>query len=171
MQALLSLSIALLAGLMLSRVAKLLQLPAVTAYLITGILIGPYCLGAFGVKGLGFISMADIKTYSILSDVALGFIAFSIGSEFRLNDLKKTGKQAFVIGIFQALVATLFVDVALFIVYLMMPGKLSVAQAITLGAIATATAPAPSAMSLCCSIIARIAVETSSSVTVTIPST
>ena len=51
MQALLSLSIALLAGLMLSRVAKLLQLPAVTAYLITGILIGPYCLGAFGVKG------------------------------------------------------------------------------------------------------------------------
>ena len=61
MQTLLSLSIALFAGLMLSRLAKKLQLPAVTAYLIAGILIGPYCLGALGVEGIGFISMADVE--------------------------------------------------------------------------------------------------------------
>lgn len=146
MQALLSLSIALLAGLMLSRVAKLLQLPAVTAYLITGILIGPYCLGAFGVKGLGFISMADIKTYSILSDVALGFIAFSIGNEFRLSQLKKIGKQATIVGIFQAVVATLLVDAALIILHFIMPDKLPLPAAITLGAIASATAPAATLM-------------------------
>ena len=146
MQALLSLSIALLAGLMLSRLAKLLQLPAVTAYLITGILIGPYCLGAFGVKGLGFVSMADIKTYSILSDVALGFIAFSIGNEFRLSQLKKIGKQATVVGIFQAVVATLLVDAALIVLHLIMPDKLPLPAAITLGAIASATAPAATLM-------------------------
>ena len=146
MQALLSLSIALLAGLMLSRLAKLLQLPAVTAYLITGILIGPYCLGAFGVKGLGFVSMADIKTYSILSDVALGFIAFSIGNEFRLSQLKKIGKQATVVGIFQAVVATLLVDAALIILHFIMPDKLPLPAAITLGAIASATAPAATLM-------------------------
>ena len=79
MQILLSLSVALFAGLMLSRLAKRVQLPAVTAYLVAGILIGPYLLGALGVKGLGFVSMQDIKSYSIISDVALGFIAFSIG--------------------------------------------------------------------------------------------
>ena len=146
MQALLSLSVALLTGLMLSRLAKLLQLPAVTAYLITGILIGPYCLGAFGVKGLGFISMADIKTYSILSDVALGFIAFSIGNEFRLSQLKKIGKQATIVGIFQAVVATLLVDAVLIILHLIMPDKLPLPAAITLGAIASATAPAATLM-------------------------
>ena len=146
MQALLSLSIALLAGLMLSRVAKLLQLPAVTAYLITGILIGPYCLGAFGVKGLGFISMADIKTYSILSDVALGFIAFSIGNEFRLSQLKKIGKQATIVGIFQAVVTTLLVDAVLLALHFIMPDKLPLPAAITLGAIASATAPAATLM-------------------------
>ena len=86
MPTLLSLSIALFAGLMLSRVAKKLQLPAVTAYLIAGILIGPYCLGLLGVPGIGFISMADVKSYGIICDVALGFIAFSIGNEFRLSE-------------------------------------------------------------------------------------
>ena len=113
MQILLSLSVALFAGLMLSRLAKLVQLPAVTAYLVAGILIGPYCLGAFGVEGLGFASLGDVESYGLLCDIALGFIAFSIGNEFRLDELKQTGKQATVIGIFQALTATLFVDVAL----------------------------------------------------------
>ena len=86
---LLSLSIALFGGLMLSRVAKLLQLPAVTAYLIAGILIGPFCLGALGISGIGFTSIENVKSFSIISDVALGFIAFSIGNEFRLAQLKK----------------------------------------------------------------------------------
>ena len=106
MSSLLVLAVALMAGLMLSRVAKLMKLPAVTAYLVAGILIGPYCLGAFGISGLGFTSMEDVEAYSLLADVALGFIAFSIGNEFRLSHLKHTGRQATVIGIFQAVVAT-----------------------------------------------------------------
>ncbi len=146
MQALLSLSIAIFAGLMLSRVAKLLKLPAVTAYLVAGILIGPYCLGAFDVKGLGFTSMADVKTYGILSDIALGFIAFAIGNEFRLSQLKKTGKQAAVIGVVQAVFTTLLVDGALIIIHLLMPDKLPLEAAIVLGAIASATAPAATLM-------------------------
>ena len=99
MQALFSLSISLLVGLMLSRLAKAVKLPAVTAYLVAGILVGPYLLGAFGVEGLGFVSFEDAEKYSLLSDIALGFIAFSIGNEFRLTDLKHTGKQATIIGI------------------------------------------------------------------------
>ena len=146
MSILLSVSIALLAGLLMTRVFKPLKLPAVTAYLIAGVLIGPYCLGAFGIEGLGFKNHDAVSALKLVSEVALGFIAFSIGSEFRLEDLKKTGKQAFVIGIFQALVATLFVDVALWCVHIIMPDKLSVAQFITLGAIATATAPAATLM-------------------------
>ena len=146
MQALLSLSIALFVGLMLSRLAKLVKLPAVTAYLVAGILVGPYCLGAFGIKGLGFISMEDVGTYSILCDVALGFIAFSIGNEFRLSQLKKTGKQATVIGIFQAVITTLLVDAVLIGVHFAMPDKLSLPAAIVLGAIASATAPAATLM-------------------------
>lgn len=147
MNILLSVSVALLAGLLMTRVFKPFKLPAVTAYLIAGVLIGPYCLGALDiVDGLGFSSMEEVSSLSVISQVALGFIAFSIGSEFRLEDLKKIGKQAFIIGIFQALVATLFVDLALFAVHMAMPDKLSVPQAITLGAIATATAPAATLM-------------------------
>ena len=99
METLLCLSIALFAGLMLSRVAKIFKLPAVTAYLIAGILVGPYFLGSFGLNGFGFTSMANIDAYDIIPDVALGFIAFSIGNEFRLSQLKSMGKQAVVIGI------------------------------------------------------------------------
>ena len=146
MQALFSLSVALFVGLMLSRIAKLAKLPAVTAYLVTGILIGPYVLGSLGIPGLGFISMADVKSYSIISDVALGFIAFSIGNEFRLSQLKKTGKQATVIGIFQAVFTTLLVDAILVCVHLAMPDKLSLPAAIVLGAVASATAPAATLM-------------------------
>ena len=140
------LSIALLIGLLLSRLAKLVKLPAVTAYLIAGILVGPYLLGALNITGLGFHSMADVKSYSILSDAALGFIAFSIGNEFRLSQLKKTGKQATVIGIFQAVVATLVVDAALIGIHFLIPDKLPLPSAIILGAIASATAPAATLM-------------------------
>ncbi len=146
MQTLLTLAVALFAGLMLSRLAKLAKLPAVTAYLIAGVLIGPYLLGAFGVEGLGFVSHADVQKYSIISDVALGFIAFSIGNEFRLSHLKHTGRQATVIGIVQAVVAALVVDAALIGIHFLMPDKLSLPAAIVLGAVASATAPAATLM-------------------------
>lgn len=146
MNILLSVSVALLTGLLMTRAFKPFKLPAVTAYLIAGVLIGPYCTGALHIEGLGFTTMDEVSVLSLVSQVALGFIAFSIGNEFRLSDLKKIGKQAFVIGIFQALVATLFVDLALLAVHLMMPEKLTLAQALTLGAIATATAPAATLM-------------------------
>ena len=146
MNILLSVSVALLTGLLMTRAFKPFKLPAVTAYLIAGVLIGPYCIGALHIEGLGFTTMDEVSVLSLVSQVALGFIAFSIGNEFRVSDLKKIGKQAFVIGIFQALVATLFVDLALLAVHLMMPEKLTLAQALTLGAIATATAPAATLM-------------------------
>lgn len=146
MDTLLSVSIALLAGLLMTRLFKPFKLPSVTAYLIAGILIGPYCVGRLGFSGIGFNTAEEVHGLSLISDVALGFIAFSIGSEFRLEELKKTGKQATVIGIVQAVVATLFVDLALFGLHLLMPDKLSVAQAIVMGAIATATAPAATLM-------------------------
>ncbi len=146
MSTLLSISIALLAGLLMTRVFKPFKLPAVTAYLIAGILIGPYCMGSFGVEGLGFNSHEAVNALSLISDVALGFIAFSIGNEFRLSELKQTGRQALVIGIVQALVATLFVDLALLAVYFLLPGTITLSQVLTLGAIATATAPAATLM-------------------------
>lgn len=146
METLLCLSVALFAGLMLSRVAKLLKLPAVTAYLVAGILVGPYVLGNLGISGFGFTSMENIDAYDIIPDVALGFIAFSIGNEFRLSQLKQIGKQATIIGIFQALVACLLVDGALIVVHLIAPDKLSLPAAIVLGSVATATAPAATLM-------------------------
>lgn len=146
MQTLLSLSVALFVGLMLSRLAKLVKLPAVTAYLVAGILVGPYCLGALGINGLGFTSLENVESFAILGDVALGFIAFSIGNEFRLAQLKKTGRQATVIGIAQAVFTTLLVDAVLIGVHLAMPDKLPLPAAIVLGAVASATAPAATLM-------------------------
>ncbi len=146
MNTLLTVSVALLAGLLMTRLFKKLKLPAVTAYLIAGVLIGPYCLGSVGIDGLGFASHEAVSSLSLVAEVALGFIAFSIGNEFRLDELKKTGKQALVIGVLQAVVAMLLVDLALIGVHFMIPDKLSMAQALTLGAIATATAPAATLM-------------------------
>lgn len=146
MEILLCLSVALFAGLMLSRLAKLVKLPAVTAYLVAGILIGPYLLGALGLKGFGFTSLEDIDRFSIISDVALGFIAFSIGNEFRLAQLKQIGKKATVIGIVQAVAATVLVDAALIGLHFLIPDKLPLPTAIILGAVASATAPAATLM-------------------------
>lgn len=143
---LLSVSVALLAGLIMTRLFKKFKLPSVTAYLIAGVLIGPYCIGNLGLHGLGFTTAESVESLSLISQVALGFIAFSIGNEFRLDDLKHTGKQAFVIGILQAMVATLFVDVALIALSQFYPNVITVPQAIILGAIATATAPAATLM-------------------------
>ncbi|MBQ9713712.1 MAG: cation:proton antiporter [Clostridia bacterium] len=160
MDKLLVLSIALIAGLLLSRLAKLLKLPAVTAYLVAGILIGPFALGKLGlliaektagwqtpIVGIGFISEEFIEKFSILSEVALGFIAFSIGNEFRLSQLKKVGKQATVVGIFQAVITTLLVDAVLIALAFALPDNIfPVEAAIVLGAIAAATAPAATLM-------------------------
>ena len=146
MSTLLSVSVALLAGLMMTRAVKRLNLPDVTAYLIAGVLVGPYCLGALGIDGLGFTSEEAVTSLTLISEVALGFIAFSIGNEFRLDELKHTGRQAVVIGIVQAITATALVDAALLAVHLAFPAMLSIPQLITLGAIATATAPAATLM-------------------------
>lgn len=147
METLLGISIALSAGLLMSRVVKPLKLPAVTGYLIAGILIGPYCLGLLGVKGLGFTSIEEVADLSILNDIALGFIAFAIGDEFRLSQLKKTGKQATVIGIFQAVVTTIVVDAALIGLHFVLgEERFPLSVAIILGAIASATAPAATLM-------------------------
>ena len=142
-----TLALALFAGLFMSRVVKPLGLPAVTGYLLAGVLIGPYCLGSLGVTGL-FESMESLSGMAeIVQDVALGFIAFAIGSEFRLSSLKKTGKQATVVGIVQALVAMLLVDGALIgLHFILGEEKLPLSVCITLGAIATATAPAATLM-------------------------
>ena len=146
MSTLLSVSVAVLAGLLMTRVFNLWRLPDVTAYLVAGVLIGPYFLGSMHIDGLGFVSGQAVSSLGLISEVALGFIAFSIGNEFRLEDLKATGRQAAVIGVFQALTATVLVDAALFVVHVLLPETLSLAQVITLGAIATATAPAATLM-------------------------
>ena len=146
MEILLSLSAALLAGLLLSRLAKMCKLPAVTAYLIAGILVGPFVIGSLGISGLGFNSLHQVESYSLLSDIALGFIAFAIGNEFRYSQLKKIGKQATVIGIVQAVFTTAVVDIVLIAVHLCFPDKFSLSAAIILGAIAAATAPAATLM-------------------------
>ena len=146
MEILLTLSVAIFAGLMLSRVAKKLKLPAVTAYLIAGLLIGPFAIGSFGIEGLGFVSHENVKSFSLLSDIALGFIAFAIGNEFRLAQLKKIGKQATIIGIFQAVFTTLLVDAVLIGLHFIIPDKFPLEAAIVLGAVAAATAPAATLM-------------------------
>ena len=149
MATLLVTSIALLAGLLMTRVFKYLKLdfPDVTAFLIAGLLVGPYCLGRTGIDGLGFSTMADVDGLSVLTNTALGFIAFAIGNEFRLSQLKQTGKQAFVIGIFQALMAALLVDASMILLHFILGEEvLPLPAAITLGAIASATAPAATLM-------------------------
>ncbi len=146
---LLPLSLALMAGLLMTRVFKKLgwNFPDVTAFLIAGLAIGPYGLGRLGVPGIGFSVYEELQTVGVLTDAALGFIAFAIGNEFRLSQLRSTGRAATVIGIAQACVATLFVDAALIVVHFMVgPEVLPLPVAVTLGAIASATAPAATLM-------------------------
>ena len=142
-------AIALFSGLMFTRVFKKLHLnfPDVTAFLIAGILIGPNVLGRLGIEGLGFKSFESVQSLKIISDAALGFIAFAIGSEFRMSELKHTGRAATVIGIFQAVAASALVDVVLVILHFILgPERLPLPVAITMGAIASATAPAATLM-------------------------
>ena len=143
---LICLAVALIGGLLMSRLTKLLNLPAVTAYLVAGLLLGPYCLGALGIGGVGFQTMEQVETLGILTQTALGFIAFSMGNEFRLSQLKSMGSKAIFIGIVQAVVTTVVVDLALIMLHLLFPSVLSLPSAIVLGAIASATAPAATLM-------------------------
>ena len=140
------LAVALVGGLMLSRLTKLVNLPTVTAYLIAGLLLGPFCIGALKLPGLGFNSLEQVEGLSIITQTALGFIAFTIGNEFRLSQLKATGVKAITIGILQAVVTTIVVDIVLIGLHLCFPHVISVPCAITLGAIASATAPAATLM-------------------------
>lgn len=146
MEILLAIGVAMFAGLFLTRLAVRFNLPDVTCYLVAGILVGPLCLGQLGIPGLGFKSFEFVDEMGLISDVALGFIAFSIGDEFRLSSLKKIGRQATIIAIFQALAATVMVDLVLLGLHLVLGDKLPVSTCILLGAIATATAPAATMM-------------------------
>ena len=147
-QLLICMSLSLIAGLLASRAAKAVRLPAVTSYLVAGLLLGPFFLGRLGLSGwgFGFGSLAQVESYGIITQVALGFIAFVIGNEFRLSSLRSMGQQAITVGIAQAVITTALVDVALVGVHLLFPQVLSLASAITLGSIAAATAPAATLM-------------------------
>ena len=143
---LICLAVALVGGLMLTRLTKLMKLPAVTAYLVAGLLLGPFCIGALGLKGLGFNSLEQVEGLHVITQTALGFIAFTIGNEFRLSQLKATGAAAITIGILQAVITTVLVDIVLIVLSLCFPSMLSVPCALVLGAIASATAPAATLM-------------------------
>ena len=140
------LAAALIGGLMLSRLTKKLGLPAVTAYLVAGLALGPFLLGRLNIPGLGFNSLEQVEGLKVITQTALGFIAFTIGNEFRLRQLKATGAKAITIGILQAVLTTLLVDVVLIGLHFCFPHIISVSCAITLGAIASATAPAATLM-------------------------
>ena len=146
MEILIQLSLSLVGGLLMSRLAKLLNLPAVTAYLVCGLLLGPYLLGALDVTGIGFTTPESVSRLDIISQTALGFIAFTIGNEFRVAQLKAMGRQAITVGIFQAVFTTALVDAALVALHFANPELISISSAITLGAIAAATAPAATLM-------------------------
>ena len=146
METLIQLSVCLVGGLLMSRLAKKLNLPAVTAYLVAGLLLGPYCIGALGLPFLGFHAPEAVSALDLFSQVALGFIAFTIGNEFRLEQLRHMGRQAITVGILQAVVTTILVDAALVVLHFINPSLITISSAITLGATAAATAPAATLM-------------------------
>lgn len=138
MNVILSIALAMGGGLVLSRVVKLLRLPNVTGYLIAGLLVGPYCLN--------LVNNTNLEYIKIISTVALGFIAFSIGGEFKLGHLKKLGKSIVTITFCQALLTVAFVMVGLFALKFAFPDQIDTPMVLLLGAIATATAPAATLM-------------------------
>lgn len=146
MNQILCIAIALLVGLLSSRLMKLLRLPNVTGYLIAGIIFGPFVLG----KYIGGWTIDDgatnINSIKWISDIALGFIAFTIGCSFKMSSLKAVGKKVVVITICEALGGTLVTIGALFIAYIFLKDSLPISTILTLGAIACATAPAATLM-------------------------
>ena len=143
---LICLAVALVGGLLLTRVTRLIHLPAVTGYLVAGLLLGPYFLGALKLPGFGFNSLEQVEVLSIITQTALGFIAFTMGNEFRLSQLKTIGVRAVTIGILQAVITTVVVDIVLIALHMFFPEIISIPCAFTLGAIAAATAPAATMM-------------------------
>lgn len=137
MNVLLCLALSMMIGLLLTRVAKIIGMPNVTAYLIAGLIM------RFLMQLIGDESLHNLN---IINDVALGFIAFSIGSSFKLKHIRHIGKNVVVITCMQAFATVLFVDLALVALYLINPNQISLSTCLCLGAIATATAPAATLM-------------------------
>lgn len=130
-----SLSIMLFAGFLVTRLCKLLKLPYVSGYIIAGILIGPHILNLIPkqmITGMGFIS-----------DIALAFIAFNVGKFFKLEVIKNTGIKVIVITLFESLIAGIVVTLSMHWIF-----NLSWDFSLVLGAIATATAPASTTMTI-----------------------
>ena len=146
MEILIRLAASLVGGLLMTRLAKVLHLPDVTAYLVAGLLLGPFFIGGLNLFDIGFNSLEEVEGLNLISQVALGFIAFTIGNEFRLEQLKHMGRQAITVGILQAVLTTVVVDAALIALHFIDPELISLSSAITLGAIASATAPAATLM-------------------------
>lgn len=130
-----SIAIMLFAGFLLTRVTKLLRLPNVTAYIVVGILIGPFCLN--------LIPSSFVEGSSFLADIALAFIAFSTGEFFQIDVLKKNGPKVIVITVFEALLATILVFLVSYFVL-----RLDLSFSLVLGALAAATAPASTMMTI-----------------------
>ena len=144
-------AILLLAGLFSTRLMRLLKLPNVTGYIITGILFGPFVLGLFfhnftmdGIKDGPIFKY--VQSLGWISQVALGFIAFSIGSSFRVSTIKSLGKRVLIITIFEALGGSLIVIAGLLVAHAFFPEQVPMELVLTLGAIAAATAPAATLM-------------------------
>ena len=137
-----SIAVAMVAGVFATRVTKFFNMPDVTAYLVAGILIGPFCLGRLGVPGLGFTTYDAVDNLTLLSNLALGFIAFALGTEFMLPKLKTIGRQAVIVGVLQAVITSIIVMAALVGLHFIIPDKLNLPTAIIMGAVAAATAPA-----------------------------
>lgn len=139
MNTLLVIGIAMAAGLLVSRAARAVKLPNVTAFLVAGLIIGP------SVSGL--INEEQAASMRIISDAALGFIAYAIGGEFKLSYLKKIGKAPLTITLFQGLTTAVCVDAGLILLGLAFPSLgITTPMALLLGAIALATAPAATLM-------------------------
>ncbi len=145
MNVLLCIAIAFIVGLLSSRLMKLINLPNVTGYLIAGIIFGPYVLGRFMGWSLDDANSLNNQVMSLISNVALGFIAFSIGSSFKLSAIKSVGKSIVVITIFEALMAAIFVIAGLFLTKIFI-NEIPIEIILTVGAIACATAPAATLM-------------------------
>ena len=144
-------AILLLAALLSTRLVRILKLPNVTGYIVTGIIVGPFVFGLlfnnFSYDGIKeSIIYQYIDKISWVSTVALGFIAFSIGTSFKIKVLKTVGKRVVVITILEALFASIFVILSLVVVHFIFPEQVSWELVLTLGAIASATAPAATLM-------------------------
>ena len=144
-------AILLLVSLLSTRLMKVLKLPNVTGYIITGIIMGPFVFGLF-FNNFTYdnIQASPIYTFvdkiSWVSTVALGFIAFSIGTSFKRTTLKTVGKRVLVITILEATMASIFVLIALLVAHFVSQNNISWPVVLTLAAIASATAPAATLM-------------------------